>query len=45
MDNTEYTEQYCRISEKNCNNFFAALSFMYFTNFRQMSHIITSIST
>ena len=34
-----------RVSEKNYNNFFATLSFMYFTIFRQMSDVITNIPT
>ena len=32
-----------RMSEKNYNNFFATLSVMYFTIFRQMSDVITNI--
>ena len=34
-----------RISEKSYNNFFATLSFIYFTIFKQMSDVITNIPT
>ena len=34
-----------RTSEKNYNNLFATLSFIYFTIFRQMSDVVTNIPT
>ena len=34
-----------RIREKNYDYFFANLSFMYFTIFKQMSDVITNIPT
>ena len=46
IGNIYYIYKYTyRISEKNYNNLFATLSFMYFTFFRQMSDVITSILT
>ena len=46
IGNIYYIYKYTyRISEKNYNNLFATLSFMYFTIFRQMSDVITNILT
>ena len=36
---------YIYIYLKNYNNFFASLSFMYFTIFKQMRDVITNIPT